>query len=196
MIYSRMLYTEHQNPPNEYGEGAYTVFSTQQSMDINCMPYGDVCMQKFAVLWEGKPDTRVIDLIEQAIVMMKLSPVKLLHASKGTLFIAYDSELDEEQLEEFQEAWGDIASGVLYDSWTTVFIKDKNVGHGLDGGRLFRKYVPGILAADELGITEYTSDMFLFCEEWRPENIDFGIDLQGRPEITDDLDCLDDDFKF
>lgn len=33
MIYSRLLYTEHEHPHNENGEGAYTIFSTQQTLD-------------------------------------------------------------------------------------------------------------------------------------------------------------------
>jgi hypothetical protein len=198
MIYSRMLYTEHENPENEDNEGGYTVFSTQQSLGINYIPLNVVCMQKFAVLWEGTPDTRVIDLIEQAIVMQQLSPVKVLHASKGTLFIAYDVRLDGELLEDFEEAWGDIASGVLYDSWTTVFIKEGNVGQGSDGGRLFRKYVPGILAANVLGITGYTADMFLFWEDWKAENIDYGAEPMERGILPDDpYDFgFSDDVKF
>lgn len=111
MIYSRWLYTEHEHPHDEHGEGAYTIFSTQQAKDINSMPLSAVCIQKFAVLWEGRPDTRVIDLIEESIVKGVLAPVKLLHASEGTLFIAYDSMLDDGHYEGFVNAWADIASG-------------------------------------------------------------------------------------
>lgn len=196
MIFSRLLYTEHEHPANEDNGGGYTVFRTQQSLDINYMPLDVVCIQKFAVLWEGKPDTRVIDLIEQAIIMGQLSPVKVLHASKGTLFIAYDAQLNGEKFEGFEEAWGDIASCVMYDSWTTVFIKDRNVGQGFDGCRLFGAYVPEILATNELGITGYTADMFLFWDEWKPENISYGSEPRESGLLPDDPDSFEDDIKF
>lgn len=64
MIYSRLLYTEQENPANEHNEGGYTVFSTQQQLDINYIPLDVVCMRKLAVLWEGIPDARVINFIE------------------------------------------------------------------------------------------------------------------------------------
>ena len=80
MIYSRLLYIEHEHSHDEHGEGGYTVFSTQQSKGINFMPLDVLSMQTFAVLWWDTPDTRVIYLIEMAIITGELSPVKLLHA--------------------------------------------------------------------------------------------------------------------
>lgn len=65
-----------------------------------------MCIQKFAVLWEDEPDTRVINLIEQSIVLAVLSPVKLLHSSKGMLVVVYDSTLAGENFELFHLAWG------------------------------------------------------------------------------------------
>lgn len=101
MIYSRLLYTEHERSYEEYGEQAYTIFSTQQVRDVNSKPLKALCVQKFAVLCGAQPDTRVILLIEKAIRMGKLSPLKLLHASKVTLVIAYDAELNERQYKKF-----------------------------------------------------------------------------------------------
>ncbi len=37
MIYSRWLYTEHEQPHHDDGEGAYTIFSTQQLFVADCM---------------------------------------------------------------------------------------------------------------------------------------------------------------
>lgn len=115
MIYSRLLYTEHEQPHNDDGEGAYTIFSTQQLFGADCMPLEAVCIQKLAVLWEDQPDTRVIDLIEQSIILVILSPVKLLHASEGMLVVVYDSTLVGENFELFHLAWAKIAAGVMYD---------------------------------------------------------------------------------
>ena len=189
MIYSRLLYTEHEHPHDEHGEGEYTIFSTQQAKDVNSMALSAVSIQKFAVLWDGSPDTRVIDLIEEAIIKGGLAPVKLLHASEGTLFIAYDSVLDRDHYREFVNAWEDIASGVLYDCWTAIFIIDIHLNSQVESCRLFRNYAPGILDNHALGITDFTSDMFLFWDEWDPVNI-FG------PAPQEELQGPDDPFDF
>lgn len=181
MIYSRLLYTEHEQPHNDDGEGAYTLFSTQQLFGANCVPLGDMSVQKFAVLWEGLPDTRVIDLIEQSIMLTILSPVKLLNASKGTLVIVHDSKLIEENYKLFCLVWEKIAAGVMYDDWTVHFIKDIDVGSGFGGGRIFRQFARSILEDNELGIMEFTRDMFLFKDDWAPENI-FGPPPGEEPE--------------
>ena len=199
MIYSRLLYTEHEHPHDEHGEGAYTIFSTQQTRDVNSMPLSAVSLQRFSVLWEGRPDTRVIDLIEEGIIKGALAPVKLLHASEGTLFIAYDSMLDDGHYEEFVNAWADIASGGLYDCWTAIFIVDLDVTNRVESCRLFRNYAPEIVENNVLGITDFTSDMFLFWDDWDPENI-FGSEPQEEPQEGSvarcDFDSFDDDIKF
>jgi hypothetical protein len=171
MIYSRLLYTEHEQPHNDDGEGAYTIFSTQQLFGADCMPLEAVCIQKLAVLWEDQPDTRVIDLIEQSIILVILSPVKLLHASEGMLVVVYDSTLVGENFELFHLAWAKIAAGVMYEEWTVLLIKDTDAGHGFDGGRIFRKFARSILDNNEIGISDFTPDLFLFKDDWAPENV-------------------------
>lgn len=90
----------------------------------------------------GIPDTQVIYLIEQAIIKEILAPVKLLHVSEGTLVIAYDSELNERQYKKFVTAWEYIASFVIYESWTVIFIMDIVVDETCESGSVFRKYAP------------------------------------------------------
>ncbi|PRA51947.1 MULTISPECIES: hypothetical protein [Pseudomonas] len=189
MIYSRVLYTEHDYPHDEYGDGAYTIFSTQQVRDVNHKLLDALCMQKFAVLWGGIPDTQVIYLIEKAIIKGILAPVKLLHASEGTLVIAYDTQLNERQYKKFVTAWEDIASCVIYESWIVIFIADIFVDNTFESCRAFRKYAPEILKTNDLGITEYTADMFLFWDEWDPVNI-FG------PATQEELQAPDDPYDF
>lgn len=96
MVYSRFLYTEYEQPHNEDGEGAYTIFSTQQFIDYDSFPLDEFCIQYFAVLWESLYDTRIIEIIERAIAIQEFTPVKLLHASKGVLTVAYDRRLPSE----------------------------------------------------------------------------------------------------
>jgi hypothetical protein len=195
MIYSRLLYTEDEHPHNDDGEGAYTIFSTQQLFGADCMPLEAVCIQKFAVLWEGQPDTRVIDLIEQSIVLAILSPVKLLHASKGMLVVVYDSTFVGENYELFHLAWAKIATSAMYDEWTVLLIKDTDAGRGFDGGRIFREFARDILDNNDIGITEFTPDMFLFKDDWTPENVFGPPPLQDAEseQLRDGPDLFDED---
>ncbi|MBH8612145.1 hypothetical protein I4N56_015310 [Pseudomonas mohnii] len=197
MIYSRWLYTEHEQPQNDKGEGAYTIFSTQQLFGADCMPLEAVRIQKFAVLWDDQPDTRVIDLIEQSIVLTILSPVKLLHASEGMLVVVYDSALTGENYKLFHLAWEKITASVMYDDWTLLLVKDIDAGYGYDGGRIFRKFAREILDNNEIGISELTPDMFLFKDDWTPENV-FGQAPVDEVEaasgkLRDGPDLFDDD---
>jgi hypothetical protein len=157
-------------------------------------------MQKFAVLWWDSPDTRVIYLIEMAIITGQLSPVKLLHASKGMLVIVYDDDLADEKYEDFKAAWDDIASYALYDSWTAILIKEREIAFDLDGGRLFRKYAPEILATNTLGIIKFTSDMFLFWDAWKPEDIlgehNPEEESASLKQLRNGPDLFDDDVDF
>lgn len=197
MIYSRLLYTEHEQPHNDDGEGAYTIFSTRQLFGADCVPLDDMSIQKFAVLWEGQPDTRVIDLIEQSIMLTILSPVKLLNASKGMLVVVHDSKLVGENYKLFCLVWAKIAAGVMYDEWTVLFIKDTDAGFGLDGGRIFRKFARDILDNNDIGITEFTPDMFLFKDDWTPENVLGPPPLEEADaeseQLRDGPDLFDDD---
>ena len=161
------------------------------------MPLEVVCIQRFVVLWEGQPDTRVIDLIEQSITLAVLSPVKLLHASKGMLVVVYDSMLVGETYKLFHLAWAKIAAGALYENWTALLIKDTDVGRGVDGGRIFRHFARDILDDSEVGIAEFTRDMFLFKDDWSPENI-FGPSPAEESDAAserqrDESDLFDDD---
>ncbi|MNY40363.1 hypothetical protein D3C86_1751020 [compost metagenome] len=142
----------------------------------------------------------MIDLIEQSIIWAKLSPVKLLNASKGMLVVVYDSQLLGEKYERFQDAWDEIAGGVMYDEWTVLLIKDTDAGFGLDGGRIFRKFARDILDNNDIGITAFTPEMFLFLDDWAPEKI-FGPDFREKAEarakeLREDPDFFDDDIAF
>lgn len=189
MIYSRLLYTEHEDPAGKNGEDAFTIFSTQQINDRNLNFMDEVCIQTFAVLWDKVKDTRIIDLIERSIVQGVLSPVKLLHASKGTLMVVYDHQIVQSVKLDLEEAWQDLASGVMYDEWTAELIPDSKAGSEAYGGRILR---------DDLGITELTRDMFLFADKWTPEVV-FGPDAKPRDQNESTLrdpDFFDDDIGF
>jgi hypothetical protein len=197
MIYSRFLYTEHENPAAEDGEGAFTIFSTQQLNDRNFNLLDEVCIQTFAVLWDEVQDTRVIDLIERALVRGALSPVKLLHASKGTLMVVYDHRIAKSVKEDLETTWQLLAGEVMYDEWAAELIPDSKAGSIKCGGRILRQNGPAILLND-LGVTEFTRDMFLFAADWTPEAV-FGPNANPREKHEPNLqdpNFFDDDIGF
>lgn len=191
MIYSRALQIEFEHAHNEEGEGAYTVFNVIQPLLINHKPATEVMLQSFAILWTDAPDTRLIAMIEEALITCVLSPVKLLHASKGSLCVVYSNKLQGMDYLRFHDAWIDIALGVWYDEWNAELINEDSVGCSRDGGRLFRTFAPVILDKHVLGIKPFTGEMFLHHDDWTPEKI---IYYDDRENLTDDqLELLDSD---
>lgn len=180
MIYSRVLHVEYEHPNNDEGDGAYTLFSLIQPLQMNRKPTKDVMAQYLAVLWAGLPDTRLIALIEKALISGVLAPVKLLHASEGNLCVVYSGHLREIDYAWFEDAWTDLALGVWYDEWIAEFFREDSLSGVQNGGRLFRHFASEILTKHNLGITPFTDEMFLFHEEWAPDNFfPAGSNLEG-----------------
>lgn len=193
MIYSRALQVEHEHPHNDEGEGAYTVFNTIQPLRLDFLPSIEIILQQFAVLWVGTPDTRLIAMIEQALIMGVLSPVKLLHASKGNLCVVHHEKLKGKHLSQFKNAWTDIAEGVWYDDWTAEFFCEEEVSFLGGGGRIFSEFAPDILEKHSLGLKPFTKEMFLHYEDWTPDKIVYtGSEFDSNtapgdfPELSED----------
>ncbi|MGE8437230.1 MAG: hypothetical protein ACN6P2_11895 [Pseudomonas palmensis] len=170
MIYSRFLYTEYEMLQSEIGEGAFTVFSTQQPFDLKLKPVKEVCIQTFAVLWGKVIDTRLISAIEKSIVRGVLSPVRLLHASECVLMVIYDYRVDEATIGILEHAWQTIASEVLYEEWTAELMPEGSAGSLSKGGQILRRYGDDMLADPSLDIDRYEDGLCLFQNEWIPNS--------------------------
>lgn len=191
MFYSRALQIEFEHVHNEEGEGAYTVFNVIQPLLINHKPANEIMLQSFAILWTDSPDTRLIAMVEEALITGALSPVKLLHASKGSLCVVYNNKLQGIDYLRFQDAWIDIALGVWYDEWSAELVNEDYVGCSRDGGRLFRTFAPPILDKHDLGIKPFTGEMFLHHDDWTPDKI---IHCDDRENLKhDQLELVDSD---
>ncbi len=171
MQYSRFFYTEHESSVDSKEEGAFTILSTPQSRDINFNLRSTIGLQRVAILWDGGIDTRVFHLLERALVISVLSPVKVLHASEGLLHVLIDKELSIKNRSLFEELWWDLATHVIYDEWTLSVFPEDQIFTPLDGGRVFRDHCKDIVSSQSLGITDYSYDLFLFTDEWEPENL-------------------------
>lgn len=195
MIYSRFLYTEYEQPHNADGEGAYTIFSTQQFIDYDLFSLDEFCIQYFAVLWEGLYDTRIIEIIERAITLEALTPVKLLHASKGVLTVVYDRKLPHESFLDFEETWLDLAGSALYEEWNLILIREGSLLCNFYSGEIFFKYANDILMSHTLGLQGYSIDLFLFAKDWTPEAV-FGADYKDKLPLQRSLWGDNDDYFF
>lgn len=193
MIYSRALQVEYEHPHNEEGEGAYTVFNAIQPLRLDFLPSIEIILQQFVVLWVGTPDTRIIAMIEEALIKGVLAPVKLLHASKGNLCVVHHEKLRGKHLSQFKNAWTDIAGGVWYDDWTAEFFCEGEISPLGGGGRIFSKFAPDILASHCLRLKPFTKEMFLHYDDWTPDKImpaETEFDLTNAPS---DFPMFDDD---
>jgi len=199
MIYSRFLHTEFEQAPNDDREGAYSIFSTQQSINYDLTHLKTTHIQTFAVLWDDSIDTRLINLIEKSIIQRALSPVKLLHVSKGTMMVVFDKNISLEIRQKLDEIWQDLSARALYDDWTAELISEAEVENATSGGPALRTYAQAILKHHDLGIKEFTLEHFLFADEWTPEAV-FGHGVRNRPvrdqREVDDPDWFEDDIAF
>ncbi|WP_367599122.1 hypothetical protein [Pseudomonas fulva] len=165
MIYSRVLQVEHEQPKNEYGQGAYTVFNVIQPYELDFQKAQKVQIQTLAVLWNDHVDTRVIAMIEDGLIGGVLPPVILLHSTHSVLNIVYSSQINPDAQAQFEQAWNKISENSWSDEWTTYFIRDSEAHSTYEGGRAFSAYANDILINHDLGVRKFTSKMFLHYEE-------------------------------
>lgn len=158
MIYSRMLHTEH-DCPNHSDGGAHTIFCTPQVNDINNVMLDMVCLQRFAVLWNGSINASIIHLVEQAIISEQLSPIIMLHEFEGILIVVYNHHLKGDRLETFQEAWTELVLETMPMALAIVFLGDRYVAWGHDGGKVFRQHALHVVTSNELGIVPFSPEM-------------------------------------
>ncbi|KAB0483813.1 hypothetical protein SAMN04490202_0816 [Pseudomonas reinekei] len=187
MQYSRFFYTEYQSSLDAKEEGAFTILSMPQSREVNFHLRPTVGLQRIAILWDDGIDTRVFELMERAFVINALSPVKLLHASEGLLQVLTDQRLSVKNRDVFEALWADLAAGVIFDAWAlSVFPEDK-IFNPSDGGRIFRNHSKDIVSTQELGIIDYSYNLFLFADEWDIENILYNqMDFKADDDLFKD----------
>ncbi|SDG12389.1 hypothetical protein [Phytopseudomonas seleniipraecipitans] len=166
MIYSRLIYTEHEQRPNEKNEGDFTIFSTQQSLDINLNRLPDICIQTFAVLWDLHDVTHLVYLIERAIILGVLSPVKIVRDYQGALTVVCDQETTDAKLEAVATAWNLIAKETGWP-YREVQLISEAADCMLPGGDLLLKDIAHQISEHhELGIKEFSSDLLIVADDW------------------------------
>lgn len=168
MKYSKILHVEHEEPMNEHGEGAYTVFNLIQplGLDFNLQP--KVHIQKLAVLWNKQTDTRLIAMIEKGLIQGALSPIKLLYVADGSLNIIYNVLLDIGAQSRFETLWIAIAREAWGEKWTANFIPCSQAYATCEGDNALRTYADVILCSHGLGLWEFTGDRLHHHNRWQP----------------------------
>ncbi|MNH83318.1 hypothetical protein D3C87_1243070 [compost metagenome] len=168
---SRLFFAEHDAVSREDGELVYSVYSTLQHRTINLELREQPGVQRFAVLWDREGvDNRVFETIERAIIKQVLSPVSIIHYTKGCLAIVLNQDHDIKNLQEFIDTWQDIAGYAIWEDWTLSCFESRDLTHLMEG-RILREYAKNILSAEDLGIVDYNYNMFLYKESWSQEPI-------------------------
>lgn len=200
---SRFFFAEHDLLDRKDGRLVCSIYSTHQHMDASGGYRLSVGIQTFAVLWESDgTDSRLFNVIEEAIACDVLAPVQLIHHSKGLLTLLVDPSF-RQITGQFEEFWRCIATNVICDSWELRILCEQDIQPSIEGRR-FREYAQSILAAEKLGIEDISLDHFLFREEWDQVMEDIASSQRAEPEMNDgqsafyssDNDKLDDEPPF
>lgn len=168
---SRLFFAEHDAVSREDGQLVYSVFCTLQHRTLNLELREQPGVQRFAVLWDREGvDNRVFETIERAIIKQVLSPISIIHYTKGCLAIVLNQDHNIKNLQEFIDTWHDIAGYAIWEDWTLSYFESKDLTHVMEG-RIVREYAYNIISAEDLGIVDYTYDIFLCRENWSQEPI-------------------------
>jgi hypothetical protein len=166
---SRLFFAEHDAVSREDGQLVYSVFCTLQHRTLNLELREQPGVQRFAVLWDREGvDNRVFETIERAIIKQVLSPVSIIHYTKGCLAIVLNQDHSIKNLQGFIDTWQDIAGYAIWEDWTLSCFESKDLTHVMEG-RILREYAKNIISAEDLGIVDYNYDMFLYKENWSQE---------------------------
>ena len=162
MIYSRFLYTEYEGPLTSHrGDYLYVVMSTPQSHTPALGVRKSVGLQRFAVIWSGEPDLRVINLIEEAIVARVISPVKILHPTNGRLDIIVDQNLSAEKLKAFVYVWGSLVRKISKNEWNLVVTIEGQLTSTSSEASTLTTHYQEVLNTFELGVQDYSPKLSL-----------------------------------
>lgn len=187
---SRFFFSEHDLLDRKTGRLVGSIYSTHQFMD-SCTNFRmSTAVQTFAVLWDSDgTDTRVFNVIEEAIAFEVLSPVLLIHHSEGLLTLLVDPAF-RGLTDRFEEAWQLIAANVICDSWGLRILHPQDIKPHTEG-RQFREFAESILGAEALGIEDISRKHFLFKDEWEKVMNDIANSQQSEPEANGDQSAFD-----
>ncbi|MFG0533721.1 hypothetical protein ACF8FB_25895 [Pseudomonas sp. yb_2] len=187
---SRFFFAEHDLLDRKDGHLVCSIYSTHQYMDASGGYRLSVGIQTFAVLWESDGiDSRLFNVIEEAIACDVLAPVQLINHSKGMLTLLVDPSYCQIS-GQFEEFWRCIATNVICDSWELRILCEQDMQPSTEG-RMFREYAQSILAVENLGIEDISLDHFLFREEWDQVMEEIASSQRAESEINDDQSAFD-----
>lgn len=162
MIYSRFLHTESQGSiAFAQDETQYLIFSTPQSHTPSLGFRKSVGLQRFAVLWNGEFDSKVITIIEEALIARMLSPIKVLQIYNGRLDIVIDQDLNEEKLRAFVFALEALVRKISEKKWILVVCSDNLKSTDPENASVLERYNNPIIRSAEIGILDYSPELSL-----------------------------------
>jgi len=162
MIYSRFLYTESKGSiASAQDETEYLIFSTPQAHTPSLGFRKSVGLQRFAVLWNGELDSKVITIIEEALIARMFSPIKVLQIDNGRLDIVIDQDLNEEKLRAFVFALDALVRKISEKKWILVVCSDNLKSTNPEKASVQERYNDTFIRSAEIGILDYSPELSL-----------------------------------
>ncbi|MDY7566841.1 hypothetical protein QN400_07210 [Pseudomonas sp. RTC3] len=160
MDYSKYFHTEYDEtaPIGKIGRGAhYSVLSALQARDEHLNVLDTPKIQRIGLIWDEDHDTRIIEVLEDALVSGILSPVKFIGERKGGVTIIVDEDNPQAKTPEFHRKWESICSSVDGDFWSfnikTIVTDTGYIIH--TSNQLIRTYLTNINNLWSIGLHDY-----------------------------------------
>ncbi|MDV3385655.1 hypothetical protein NX009_29435 [Klebsiella pneumoniae] len=116
--YSQFFHTiyDEKSPVGRIGRGThYSVFESVQWLSPSLGRYKSPKVQKFAIIWDEDHDTRIVDVLEIALMRNLLGPVVFAGERKGSLSIVLSPDFDRLTPSEKKSIWQIGKSSLMVD---------------------------------------------------------------------------------
>jgi len=158
--YSTLFNTVHDQhePTVDIGRGAhFSILSTAQWLDMQLIPMARAVVQRIAIIWDEGHDTRIIPMLEAALINGIISPVLFVGERKGSVTLMLDMGSPLIKDPEFIQAWQKICYGPDDDHWSLTIIGWGENTHPLIHDEFHKAvaYLEMIDAQFKLGLWEY-----------------------------------------
>ena len=109
---------------------AYKVFGCIQSRDANLVATPQLLTQRFAVVNGEAVDDDVIQILDTALALGALSPVKLIDVRSGSLYLILDSKVASSSIAVIESLWLKVTGVGVNQRWAVHFACESEIYTG------------------------------------------------------------------
>jgi hypothetical protein len=112
------------------GSLAYKVFGCIQSRDANLVATPHLLTQRFAVINAGAVDGDVLQMLDTALALGALSPVKLIDVRRDSLYLILDSKVASSSIAAIESLWLKVVGVGVNQRWAVHFACESEIYTG------------------------------------------------------------------